>query len=183
MVRGCWKDILLVLAVVYAAASPRLPICGNYYCCGLHESRRGRHSLSKTIMVPVSAWIWPFCLRRTTTAAVFLCSLRSNHMDHRKVEMAVEDLISVAADKTVGFSEDSTLPDPRVELRRHYNGLMYRAVLSCTKTSLHVIKMRACAKVDVCAFLSSSTQVPSVYCFGEFAKRRLQVKIVLQAER
>lgn len=60
--------------------------------------------------------------------------------------MAVEDLISVAVDRKAGITTDA-LAESLEELRRHYNGLMYRAVLACTKASLHVIKERACAKV------------------------------------
>lgn len=66
----------------------------------------------------------------------------------------MEDIIYVAEGKAAGpgagVSAEEAEVDPREELRRHYNGLMYRAVLSCTKTSLNVIKARACAKV-VCA--------------------------------
>lgn len=62
----------------------------------------------------------------------------------------MEDIIYVAEGKAgagPGVSAEEAEVDPREELRRHYNGLMYRAVLSCTKTSLNVIKARACAKV------------------------------------
>ena len=65
------------------------------------------------------------------------------------MEIAVEDIIYVAGGKAgvAGASAEVVEVDPGEELRRHYNGLMYRAVLSCTKTSLNVIKARACAKV------------------------------------
>lgn len=61
----------------------------------------------------------------------------------------MEDIIYVAEGKTgaAGASAEVAEVDPGEELRRHYNGLMYRAVLSCTKTSLNIIKARACAKV------------------------------------
>lgn len=67
--------------------------------------------------------------------------------NHRQVEMAVEDLICVAEGRTAGVSTETSPAAPREELRRHYNNLMYRAVLSCTKASLTVIKKKACAKV------------------------------------
>lgn len=69
---------------------------------------------------------------------------------NREVEMAVEDLIFVAEDRGAagGFAtEAAASPGPGEELRKHYNGLMYRAVLSCTKTSLGILKMRAHANV------------------------------------
>lgn len=69
---------------------------------------------------------------------------------NKEVEMAVEDLISVAEDRGAegGFSTEAPAsPGPGEELRKHYNGLMYRAVLSCTKTSLNILKMRAHANV------------------------------------
>lgn len=59
----------------------------------------------------------------------------------------MEDIIYVAEGNAGGVSAAEGQVDPREELRRHYNGLMYRAVLSCTKTSLNIIKARACAKV------------------------------------
>lgn len=68
----------------------------------------------------------------------------------------MEDIIYVAEYKAgAGVPAEVTEVDPRAELRRHYNGLMYRAVLSCTKTSLNIIKARACAKVltVVCALV------------------------------
>lgn len=60
--------------------------------------------------------------------------------------MAVEDLISVTVDRQAGATPETMTPAID-ELRRHYNGLMYRAILSCTKTSLNVIKQRVCSKV------------------------------------
>lgn len=72
---------------------------------------------------------------------------------NREVEMAVEDLISVAEDR--GAAEGLAATEagavaslgPGEELRKHYNGLMYRAVLTCTQTSLNILKMRAHANV------------------------------------
>lgn len=61
--------------------------------------------------------------------------------------MAVEDLVLVAEDDAAGGHTDEASVKAREELRRHYNALMYRAVLSCTKASLNIIKLRACAKV------------------------------------
>ncbi|CAM9753381.1 unnamed protein product [Sphacelaria rigidula] len=65
---------------------------------------------------------------------------------NKEVEMAVEDLISVTVDRQAGATPETMTPAID-ELRRHYNGLMYRAILSCTKTSLNVIKQRVCSKV------------------------------------
>lgn len=70
---------------------------------------------------------------------------------NREVEMAVEDLISVAEDRRavgdVSGEEARAQSEPAKELRKHYNGLMYRAVLSCTKTSLNLLRLRAHANV------------------------------------
>lgn len=59
----------------------------------------------------------------------------------------MEDLISVAGCKTEGGSAEMASAVPRDELRRHYSGLMYRALFSCTKNSLNIIKKRVCSKV------------------------------------
>ena len=64
------------------------------------------------------------------------------------MERAVEDLISIVEDKTLGTSVYGASVETRGELRRHYNGLMYQSILSCIKSSLYIIKKRACAKVD-----------------------------------
>lgn len=69
-----------------------------------------------------------------------------NSMLILQVEMAVDDLISVAVDRPGGVTPE-TMVSAVDELRRHYSGLMYRAVLSSTKISLNVIKQRACTKV------------------------------------
>ncbi|CAM9240450.1 unnamed protein product, partial [Hapterophycus canaliculatus] len=69
---------------------------------------------------------------------------------NREVEMAVEDLISVAQDRgpTGELSAEATAQsESGKELRKHYNGLMYRAVLSCTKTSLNLLRTRAHANM------------------------------------
>ncbi|CAM9238946.1 unnamed protein product, partial [Discosporangium mesarthrocarpum] len=64
---------------------------------------------------------------------------------NREVEMAVEDLVSV-----VTSGQKEALPEEVAgavrSLRRHYNSLMYQAILSCTKQSLLLIKKRACSK-------------------------------------
>ncbi|CAM9783398.1 unnamed protein product, partial [Ectocarpus sp. 6 AP-2014] len=62
---------------------------------------------------------------------------------NREVETAVEDLITVAEDRGASSTGEQGLSEPAAELRKHYNGLMYRAVLACTKTSLNIIKTRA----------------------------------------
>lgn len=60
--------------------------------------------------------------------------------------MAVEDLISVAAGGEAGATPEAQGPAID-DLRKHYSGLMYRAVLTCTKSSLNVIKKMTCCKV------------------------------------
>lgn len=67
-----------------------------------------------------------------------------------QVERAVEDLISAAEDRTIGISTLVASAGSREKLRSHYNGLMYRAILSCIKSSLLVIKKRVCTKVRCC---------------------------------
>ncbi|CAM9666191.1 unnamed protein product, partial [Choristocarpus tenellus] len=63
-----------------------------------------------------------------------------------EVEIAVDDLISVATDGQRGSTSEESKGVTQ-DLRRHYNRLMYQAVLTCTKQSLMEIKKRACSKV------------------------------------
>ena len=88
----------------------------------------------------------PHTTRKHPDKYVMIPALRMQTAS-RQVERAVEDLISAAEDRTLGISTLGASAGSREELRAHYNGLMYRAILSCIKSSLLIIKKRVCTKV------------------------------------